>query len=540
MIVKQVVRVVIVTAAMVSASVSAQDTAPANAQSEEPDGASASAGFSLSSDEGADASASASGSGNATPWIDRYPPEAGLIELGIFGGLMLPSSKHSLYPLSLPQSERQNYDSPSLDLGLRAAFYPLAFLGLEGELAYIPTGTDDGASASWISARAHVVGQIPGMSITPFALLGVGSLIASSDAMGDDTDGAVQIGIGAKAAISRYFSLRLDLRDNLSNSDVGTDSVPHHIEVLLGLTLTLGRSDSDGDDFLDTMDKCPNEAGVSPDGCPAAVDSDSDGFLDPDDKCVHEPGIAPDGCPDPDRDKDGILNDADACPDTAGVQPHGCPDTDGDGFRDSEDKCPNEAGVAPDGCPDLDPDKDGVLIPNDKCETEPETRNGYQDEDGCPDEVPEEVKKFTGVIQGIKFATGKATIRPQSFRHLKKAAKVLVDYGDLRVMISGHTDNVGSDVKNMQLSADRAAAVKTYLSEQGVTEDRIETVGKGETEPVGDNETDEGRQENRRIEFKLIGAAPQSAAAPAPAPAPAEAAPATPAPAPAEAKPAVQ
>jgi OOP family OmpA-OmpF porin len=91
------------------------------------------------------------------------------------------------------------------------------------------------------------------------------------------------------------------------------------------------------------------------------------------------------------------------------VAPDGCPakDTDGDGFLDPDDKCPEEKGVAPDGCPDQDPDQDGILGDKDKCPKEPETKNGYQDEDGGPDEVPEEVKKFTGVIQGIS-STNKA------------------------------------------------------------------------------------------------------------------------------------
>lgn len=179
-------------------------------------------------------------------------------------------------------------------------------------------------------------------------------------------------------------------------------------------------------------------------------------------------------------------------------------DSDGDGFADGDDKCPNQAGIAPDGCPDPDPDKDGVIGPNDKCPTEAETANGYQDADGCPDEIPAEVKKFTGVIQGIEFDTGKATIRPKSKPVLDEALKVLRDNPDVRIEVSGHTDDVGDAKKNVELSQKRADAVKEYFVSQGVDAARITTRGAGPDQPIADNKTAEGKQKNRRIEFKLL------------------------------------
>jgi OOP family OmpA-OmpF porin len=81
---------------------------------------------------------------------------------------------------------------------------------------------------------------------------------------------------------------------------------------------------------------------------------------------------------------------------------------------------------------------------------------------------------------------------------------VLKQYGDLRIMISGHTDNVGEAATNIELSQQRAASVKEYMVSKGIDSGRIETRGAGPGEPVADNATDKGRQENRRIEFKLL------------------------------------
>src|SRR5262249_49155496 len=114
---------------------------------------------------------------------------------------------------------------------------------------------------------------------------------------------------------------------------------------------------------------------------PAALppkDTDGDGIPDRLDKCPNEPGA-----------KDG-LQDADGCPD---------PDNDGDGVPDTDDRCPNDMGPKENnGCPDKDTDGDGIPDRLDKCPNEPETKNGYQDADGCPDDIPKPVLKFTGII----------------------------------------------------------------------------------------------------------------------------------------------
>ena len=98
--------------------------------------------------------------------------------------------------------------------------------------------------------------------------------------------------------------------------------------------------------------------------------------------------------------------------------------------------------------------------------------NGFEDSDGCLDTLPEKVKKYSGVVPGIEFDLAKATIRPTSRPTLDEAASVLSEYSVLRISITGHTDDIGDRKKNLDLSKDRADAVKTYLVGKGIDETR--------------------------------------------------------------------
>lgn len=447
-------------------------SAPARAQE-------AGASLSLSTESGADAKTSG-------PDVDdeRLRPESNLVEVGVFGGLIFPSSKHQL---KSSDSAHQPFAKIAPELGLRVGYFPLAFLGAEIEGAVMPTKTrsDDEPAGLW-AARAHVVGQLPYWRIAPFALVGGGRMGAGSNAMGSDGDPLIHFGVGAKYALDDLVGVRLDVRDNLTQKASSSNgTLTHHPEVLASLTFTLNRSrpvsklppDTDGDKFIDAEDECPKEAGMAPNGCPVR-DRDGDGVADGADKCLDQPGPTPTGCP--------IL------------------DVDGDGVMDDVDRCPKIVGVPAEGCPDPDADKDGIALPADKCPNELETVNQYEDADGCPDQLPEKLKQFTGVIEGIEFDTGSARVRPISNKLLDDAAKVLLEYPALRMLISGHTDNVGTPEKNATLSQGRADSVKKYLVGKGVDAARIETRGAGSSEPIVDNATEAGRQKNRRIEFKLV------------------------------------
>lgn len=104
--------------------------------------------------------------------------------------------------------------------------------------------------------------------------------------------------------------------------------------------------------------------------------------------------------------------------------------------------------------------------------------------------------------QGILFETGKAEVRPESAPTLKEIGTALQQHPELRVQIGGHTDNVGQAPANLRLSQARADAVRAALvSDYGIDAARIETRGFGDTRPVADNRTPEGRANNRRVEF---------------------------------------
>ncbi|HEV8246327.1 MAG TPA: OmpA family protein [Polyangiaceae bacterium] len=455
------------------------------------DQAGGSGSLSLSSSSGANASGDASASGAGDD--KQYEPENMMFEAGAFVGLMLPSKDHNLRADNAPGtvSVHEEFASVAPEFGGRIAFYPIKFIGGELEGGWLPTSTTTDSSASIFAGRLHLIGQLPMGRLTPFLLFGGGALGAGSKPMGTDTDPAIHFGLGLKYGFTPGIALRVDLRDTMSqkfNADQG--SLTHYPELLIGAAFQLA---------LRGKKEAPPPAAA------AWVDSDSDGFPDDHDKCPKEAGISPDGCPDKDTDGDGVMDSKDVCPAEAGKTPCGCPgakDTDGDGLTDDIDKCPTEPGPI-NGCPDLDADHDGINTPEDKCPDKPETKNGFEDEDGCPDETPEKIRKFAGVIAGIEFDRGKDTIRPTSEGVLTNALAILKEYPQLKFEISGHTDTDGKREDNLDLSARRAASVKKWFVDHGIDEKRITTRGAGPDEPIGDNKTAAGKQKNRRIEFKL-------------------------------------
>jgi outer membrane protein OmpA-like peptidoglycan-associated protein len=236
-----------------------------------------------------------------------------------------------------------------------------------------------------------------------------------------------------------------------------------------GIAAMKGCPDTDGDGITDASDKCPREAGPAATmGCP---DRDGDGITDKDDKCPGDKGPAATmGCPD--RDGDGVADKDDACPDKRGDSAHkGCPDTDGDGIYDDTDRCPDKPGVA-------------ALR-------------------GCPEIKKEDKAKLERAIKLVQFETGKAVLLKKSYAVLDEVVTVMNQYSEYSLNISGHTDNVGDDKGNQDLSERRAKACYDYLASKGVAASRMASAGYGETKPVADNKTAAGREQNRRVEFEL-------------------------------------
>ena len=108
-------------------------------------------------------------------------------------------------------------------------------------------------------------------------------------------------------------------------------------------------------------------------------------------------------------------------------------------------------------------------------------------------------------LRNVFFATGSSTLTAESNAELDRLVKLMKDVPGLKVEIGGHTDNVGSESMNQKLSQDRAASVVTYLTGKGIAKDRLTSAGYGSTKPVATNGSAEGRQQNRRTEFKITG-----------------------------------
>ena len=236
-------------------------------------------------------------------------------------------------------------------------------------------------------------------------------------------------------------------------------------------------------------------------------DDDGDGVANRLDRCPDTPrGVEVDaaGCP-LDSDGDGVPDSLDACPGTpqgVEVDAKGCPlDSDGDGVPDYLDTCPGTPqGVAVDasGCP-LDSDGDGVPDHLDRC---PDTPRGVPvDETGCPPSGIVVRGAEWGVEGQVLFDLNKASLKPEARDLLGKVVAFLQKNTGTHVEIQGHTDSTGPKAWNDRLSQMRADAVRDFLVAAGVDAGRLVARGYGSAEPVASNDTKQGRQQNRRVDF---------------------------------------
>ncbi|MBK9258756.1 MAG: OmpA family protein [Polyangiaceae bacterium] len=223
------------------------------------------------------------------------------------------------------------------------------------------------------------------------------------------------------------------------------------------------------------------------------VDTDKDGFPDYIDMCVLDP-----------EDKQP-PNPDDGCPNM--------PDTDNDGIPDGGDKCVNVAedkdGIDDrDGCPEDDADKDGIPDNEDMCPKEPGEAN---EEDPSKHGCPQYVRRISGsseieITKQVDFEFDKAVIVPKSYPILDEVVKLLKANPEIKLLsVEGHTDNVGIPEYNEKLSAMRAEAVVQYLVNRGgIAPKRLVSKGWGTRKPKATNDTDEGRAQNRRVEFHIV------------------------------------
>ncbi|HWU91589.1 MAG TPA: OmpA family protein, partial [Kofleriaceae bacterium] len=438
------------------------------------------------------------------------PARAG-VELGGTAGLRVFSEQDGLGVKDGPDADSQRNTAL---FGLRLGVYFNKMLGVEAEAGVIPGEGRSMLYDVWnVTYRASLVAQFLAEGdnpIVPFALIGGGlhTIVSSTneDAIGKGTSPVPHLGGGIKYRAGNGFGVRFDARLLLPPSSQSS-SVTADFELLASIYRDFSfkkkpvvtpkkeeppkDEDPDKDGIVGAADQCPTEA------------EDKDGFQDED------------GCPDLDNDGDGVADSADQCPMEA---------EDKDGFQDE------------DGCPDLDNDNDGVPDSADKCALEPETRNGYLDEDGCADELPEKLRTLLATPQAVAWKPSTADFAPGATKLLDAVVDVLTEVKEVKLEIGAHTEDVAPPkasklADNAALSQARADAVKAYLISKGIDEARLTTKGYGDSVPLEDPKGLTGpkltaaRAKNRRIELKLIVAAPAATtpppAAPTSAPAPA-------------------
>jgi OmpA-OmpF porin, OOP family len=450
---------------------------------------------------------------------------------------------------------------PAVNLTVGKAVLPN--FAVEGELGYLnqsvtdlPSGNNYKRLSFGVNALGFFLPQEE--TVRPYGLLNFNG--HSIDFLGENVGGAgVAFGGGLLIKLHQALDIKIEGRYNLDftsqkgvvheatfNTGTGTvgirykfgadpddedgDGVPNSLDKCphtpKGVTVYSDGcpTDLDGDGVPDYLDKCPNTPKgvvVNKDGCPA--DSDGDGVLDEFDKCPGTPHgvvVDKDGCP-LDSDGDGVPDYLDKCPNTppgVKVDARGCPfeDSDGDGVPDYLDKCPNTpkgVQVGPDGCP-LDSDGDGIPDYLDDCPNTPPglkvLPNGCALKGDCRKPRPGEAVDKKGcaldnrfILRGVKFEFDSDRLTKPSEKILLDVAETVKSYPDVKLDVEGHTDDIGSDAYNQGLSERRANVVKKFLVEHGAVAGNLKPIGYGESVPIDTNATEAGRENNRRVEFKI-------------------------------------
>jgi len=380
-----------------------------------------------------------------------------------------------------------------------------------------------------------------GKPVSPYFYIGVGGFLYKRI---DETDKGwpedkdyttvhVPVGVGLDMAVSKYVTIALDLgarvmdkkTDNFQNgveNFLGTDWYPTG---RLGLNFYFGSSDDDDDDgdmltngYEKTIGTDPAKADTDADGLsdfeevtklktsPVKADTDGDGLKDGDEVVKnHTDPLKADTDGDGLTDGDEVVKyrtdalkadtDGDGLKDNDEVMKYRTDalkaDTDGDGLKDNDEVVTHRTDP-------LKADTDGGTV-NDGTEIA-KAMNPLDPSDDIPKPKVIEVGKAI-VLEGIVFKSGKSTIAPESEPTLMEAFNTLKDNPEISVEIHGYTDNVGKVAANKKLSLRRAEAVRSWLVMQGINSLRVGVKGNGSENPIADNSTPEGRQQNRRIEF---------------------------------------
>jgi OOP family OmpA-OmpF porin len=389
--------------------------------------------------------------------------------------------------------------------GGRAGYVLPANIFFQGEAAISFPEIQPRDGGPRIVSRAYLLGGSAGYNFQPtrrlqiFVSGGAEAVVWDPDGFDTETDFGLKYGTGARYFVTPEVALRGDLgwhqvRDALQDTRaqaLGVASAAEEdlwaMELSGGVSLFLGGpKDSDGDGVYDDADVCPDTPTrviVNDRGCP--VDGDGDGVPDGLDRCPGtERGATVDdeGCP-RDADGDRVVDGVDECPDTparATVDESGCPsDSDGDGVLDGLDRCPDTP--------------EGAEV----------------DETGCPTgALGTLLRDFVSELNRLTvwFDFAESELWEDSRPALNLLGRALAENPDLVVEVQGHTDAVGPEAYNERLARERAEAVRAYLMEEfdEVEANQISVRSFGETRPAAPNETDAGRQKNRRAMVVVV------------------------------------
>jgi len=327
-------------------------------------------------------------------------------------------------------------------------------IGIEGAFNYVDTEVRLSNLSNSVGAYVY---RLEGLyhfmvdkDVLPYIAVGAGAITIDVDGVGDDNAFLVNYGAGIKYFLTESLALRAGVRHIIFSEDRY-----HNILYKFGLSYLIGAK---------AKKAAPK---------PVPMDGDGDGISDDKDQCLGTPM--------------GVVVDKTGCP-----MPM---DSDGDGVNDDKDQCtatPMGAVVDSSGCP-LDSDRDSVYDYKDNCRG---TLAGIEvDTSGCP--VP--IKGKISIEMNVSFASNSAVIQNEFHDDIEKVSNILKTYPDTIAVIEGHTDSAGDDQHNLQLSLQRAENVITHLVDYGIHPSRLKAEGYGESRPIADNSTAEGRQKNRRV-----------------------------------------
>jgi len=344
-----------------------------------------------------------------------------------------------------------------------------------------------------------------GFTLSSTSFLGTGnlnptlSLGAGYTNINDYDHMTTNMGVGLTYMFDQSFGLTLKAKRKVFSREASDligkleDNGDYVNQFLFGFSYAFGNGDTDKDGVKDDVDACVNTPGLPElNGCP---DDDGDGVRNSEDDCPDVPGLAAlAGCPD--MDGDTVADKYDSCPEIAGVPTlDGCPDTDEDGVADNDDNCPEEFGpVENNGCPWSDRDGDGVFDKDDNCPDVPGTATNA----GCPEYPIQGLEELS-----VKFGSDSFEIDVAFEEQLSEALRIIEANSTAKIIIEGHADSTGNDQINLPLSELRASQVLDYLIRAGISPDRLSIVGYGSSQPLGDNNTSDGRAQNRRVDFAV-------------------------------------